>query len=228
MRNPISKIGIMLLLTCLSACDPSRIKEKNKTLPQGEAKYCFFDGGGSFGKAGIRARQNIGNGPKMRVSQWQTAGFNADTKSNHGNSPNLEVLLSWRVSVSGNNTESSFESLEVQINNLSEVDKSRAAKWRILNYDGEAFEFPFGDISKSSEIFSADAKGILIAGLLGESFGGINGGSFELAIIDGQGLEIVSRKFTPPKSWEFKKSARIANQGLEDLLKTPEKCTALN
>lgn len=230
MKKKTSFILSILSLAFLVACDPSRLGVSGKTNSSKEVRYCYFDGGGSFGKSGIRARQNIGSGPKMRIAQWQSMGFieKHEKKINIANSQtSIEARISWRLIVTPNALESSFESLELQVPGIKQDDIARAAKWRITNFDGDISDFPISEKQNGlKQIFSADAKGILIPGLLGESLGGINGGSFEVDLLDNSSQSIVRRKFSPPKSWEFKKNSRLAIEGLDALLLTPEKCTA--
>ncbi len=208
-------------------CDPNRIKQANKLGKNNSAKVCYSDGGGTFGRAGIRARENVGNGPKMRISQWRTPGFtlSASKEKSNPKEAKIDALVSWRVTLVPTSVESSFESLTLQVNGIDKSEITQAKKWRITNYDGEVFSYdivPSGDTLVNT--FSADAKGIIIPGLLGESFGGVNGGKFTAALIDGTENILLETQINAPKGWEFKKSARAAIEGLDELLKTPEKC----
>ena len=225
-------MAIMLLGIALIACDPNRQTSKISKQTENK-KICYSDAGGSFGKAGLRARQFIGKGPKMRVTQWKTPNFMDDfqivqTETEKGSKPNIAVLISWRVNVVNNIVESSFESFEAYSLNLTEAQILSAHSWKIEIYDGETF------ISKTSpankeyirDLFSTESKGIIIPAQIGEALGGVNGGKFVISLLDINNNVIVERVVMPPKAYEFKNNAKTANENLDALLQNPEKCEA--
>ena len=196
-----------------------------------DVKVCYFDAGGTYGRAGIRARQFVGKGPKMRVAQWKTPEFMDDFQivkdtKNFGTNPNIALLISWRINILNDNVESSLESVEAYALNTQNLNVKDTKYWRIEIFDGEVFVAnatpnPKGEIR---DVFSTESKGILLPNNIGEALGGVNGGKFLISLVDENDNIIAKREIFAPKGYEFKSNIKAAFQGLENLLQTPEKC----
>lgn len=89
----------------LSACDPNRMpkSEKQVVASNGARAACLFVAGGTYGKSGLRARQYIGKGPKMRAVQWKTADYldefqDLPSGTSGALKPSIALQLTWRIS----------------------------------------------------------------------------------------------------------------------------------
>lgn len=231
-QNTIYTIGLMIFTaTLLNGCDKSRAEKSNETKLSNK-KVCVSVAGGTFGRAGVRARQYVGKGPKMRVVQWKTPDFQDDLqvvndKTNLGTAPNIAVQISWRVDETKSAIESSFESLDAYTINLNTEQSIDAAFWEITIYDGEKSIVSSSKAldGKVRDIFSTESRGIIIPSNIGEALGGVNGGRFQIALLDANKKIIVKREIMPSKGYEFKSAAKTAIDGLSQLLKTPDNCT---
>ncbi len=215
----------------LNGCDESRAEKSNETKLSNK-KVCVSVAGGTYGRAGVRARQYVGKGPKMRVVQWKTPDFQDDLqivndKTNLGTAPNIAVQISWRVDETKTAIESSFESLDAYSINLNTQQSVDAAFWEITIYDGEKSIVSSSKAldGKIRDVFSTESRGIIIPSNIGEALGGVNGGRFQIALLDANKKIIVKREIMPSKGYEFKSASKTAIDGLSQLLKTPDNCT---
>jgi hypothetical protein len=222
--------GLCFTPIILGGCDSARVKQNNETKIS-DKKVCVSVFGGTYGKSGIRARQFVGKGPKMRLVQWKTPDFQDDLQAvgqekNTTGPANIAVQISWRVNVTKMAVESSFESLEAYSINLKPEDAARAAFWRFRIFDGDenviSASKPIDN--KLRDVFSTESRGIIIPGNFGEAFGGVNGSRFDIAILDSNKNEIVTRNVYAAKGYEFKNSAKGAIEGLENMLLNLENC----
>lgn len=219
----------------LGACDPSRMNNSKQTRKAGASskKICFFDAGGSFGKSGVRARQFIGTGPKMRVVQWKTADYLDETQPipivKSQPKPSIELQLSWRISLVNGVLESSFESLDANAINLSQQDLVRAKNWRIEILDNDSVEVSAAAPSHGiiRDNFSTEDRGKPIPTAIGEALGGINGGGFLIGLFDSAGNLILEREIKPMRGYEFKDKVKLAIEGLDEALKDEKNCARL-
>ena len=231
-QTKIYAISLMILsATFLNGCDKSRAEKSNETKLSNK-KVCVSVAGGTYGRAGVRARQYVGKGPKMRVVQWKTPDFQddlqiVDDKTNYGSAPNIAVQLSWRVNETKTAIESSFESLDAYTLNLNTQQSIDAAYWEITIYDGEKSVLSASKAldGKVRDVFSTESRGLIIPSNIGEALGGVNGGRFQIALLDANKKIIVKREIMPSKGYEFKAAAKTAVDGLSELLKTPDNCT---
>lgn len=234
--NLIFAIAISCAIFALGACDPNRMPKKTEStrIIKETRKACIFVAGGTYGKSGLRARQFVGKGPKMRAAQWKTANYLDEMQAlpegtTGSKKPSIEVQISWRVSTIQDANESSFQSLEAKAIHLPPNDLARAAFWRIGILDNESADVA---ISKSQngqiyDLFSSEDRGKQIPAHIGEALGGVNGGAFYIALIGSDGTEILSNTIKPMRGYEFKDKVKLAFEGLDLQLKDEKNCSQL-
>ena len=229
-------VGTIMLfgpMLTLIACDPNRMpkSENPSAAPKDARKACIFVAGGSYGKSGLRARQYVGKGPKMRAVQWKTADYldefqDLPSGATGKQKPSIALQLTWRISTIKDVHESSFHSLETKAINLAPQDLARAAVWRVGILDNESIDVPVAKAEAGIiyDLFSSEDRGKQIPANIGEALGGINGGGFYLALIATDGSEIVTNAVKPMRGYEFKDKVKLAFEGLDEQLKDERNC----
>lgn len=232
-RNFISAMPLIAIMLGLSACDPNRMPKSEKSIvtPKDARKACIFVAGGSYGKSGLRARQYVGKGPKMRAVQWKTADY-LDEFQDLPNSavaakkPAVAIQLTWRISTIKDIHESSFHSLEARAVNAVPLELARAAFWRVGILDNESVDIPVSRVEGGEiyDLFSSEDRGKQIPAHIGEALGGVNGGGFYIALIASDGTEILANSVKPIRGYEFKDKVKLAFEGLDEQLKDEKNC----
>lgn len=217
----------MVLLALLGACEHDKA---NARLVSSNSKLCYYDYGGTFGKSGIRAKEYIGKGPKMRSVQWKTLGFKDETQNNYvhvSNRPDIAAQLTWRTGNSKHDDlELYFDTLKLEAINIPPNSLQKVAAWQIKASDGTVFTHSVSELEggKLFDTFSTESKGFRMPESFADILGGVNGGNFEVLLLDNSGNIIVSRTIMPVNGAVFKKFAAKAIDGLDVVVEEPQKC----
>jgi hypothetical protein len=229
---------VFLILTMglgASACDPGRIaKTKKASAPVEKRTVCVFEAEKLGMQRGVQARQLIVNGKVSKappVAYWSTPDFtgvgNRGPKA--GEAPYLQVLLGWRMSEREGAPESPLDSMVVRAKGIEASAIPAGAMWRVSIVDDEQHDVeftapPFGKPIEA-RFTPEGGGGLTLPDIIAEALGGINGGRFEIALVDAAGVTIASRDVRPPRGYEFKILADKAIEGVKPLANQPETCT---
>jgi hypothetical protein len=221
----------------LSSCDEARMakmKEKAAVTKDEKRTVCLFETEKLGMQRAVQARQLVVDGVVSRagpVAYWSTPDFtgigNSDPKA--GEAPNLQVLLGWRMSAREGAPESPLDMMLVRAKGVDGSTLPRGTMWRVSIVDDEQHEVEFVPPATGKPIearFTPEGGGGLsLPDIIAEALGGINGGRFEIALVDPVGNLIASKDVRPPRGYEFKILADKAIEGVKPLASRPETCT---
>jgi hypothetical protein len=220
----------------LSSCDEARMaKRKTKTDVATETKtVCLFDVEKLGMQRGVQARQLVVDGKTSKappIVYWSTPDFtgvnNRGPKA--GEAPYLQVLLGWRISAREGAPESPLDGVLVRAKGIDPKIIPAGTMWRVSIVDDEQHEIEFVQPAPNKPIearFTPEGGGgLTLPDIIAEALGGINGGRFEIALVDPVGNVIASRDVRPPRGYEFKELADRAIEGVKPLANKPETCT---
>jgi hypothetical protein len=233
------KVTLGLALTALvfgaTACDPARMaKPKESAVSDDKRTVCLFEVEKLGMQRGVQARQMIVNGVVSKsppVAYWSTPDFTGvnDRGPKAGEAPYLQVLLGWRMSAREGAPESPLDSMLVRAKGIDSATIPASSMWRVSIVDDESHEVEFVAPSAGKGIeakFTPEGGGgLTLPDIIAEALGGINGGRFEIALVDPSGTVIASRDVRPPRGYEFKILADKAIEGVKPLANKPETCT---
>jgi hypothetical protein len=220
----------------LNGCDETRMA-KQKAGPKAAAEnrtVCLFDVEKLGMQRGVQARQLVVDGIVSKappVVYWATPDFTGinERGAKAGEAPYLQVLLGWRISAREGAPESPLDSLVVRAKGIDPATIPAASMWRISIVDDEQHEIEFAPPPAGkpieARITPEGGGGLSLPDIIAEALGGINGGRFEIALVDPTGNIIASRDVRPPRGYEFKLLADKAIEGVKPLANKPETCT---
>jgi hypothetical protein len=233
-RSALVALMTSLALTA-TACDPARMKKPEKASASNEKKsVCLFENEKLGMQRGVQARQLIVNGVVSKappVAYWSTPDFTGISAKGPkpGEAPYLQVLLGWRMGTREGAPESPLDSMLVRAKGVDPATIPASSMWRISIVDDESHEIEFAPPAASKPIearFTPEGGGgLTVPDIIAEALGGINGGRFEIALVDPTGKVIASRDVRPPRGYEFKILADKAIEGVKPLANKPETCT---
>jgi hypothetical protein len=221
----------------LSSCDEAgmaRMKDKAVAAKEEKRTVCLFETEKLGMQRGVQARQLVVDGVVSRagpVAFWSTPDFtNVSARSaKAGEAPHLQVLLGWRMSAREGAPESPLDMMLVRAKGVDGVALPQGTMWRISIIDDEQHEVEFVPPESGKPIearFTPEGGGGLsLPDIIAEALGGINGGRFEIALVDPVGNVIASKDVRPPRGYEFKILADKAIEGVKPLASRPETCT---
>jgi hypothetical protein len=233
-KGALAALTISLALTA-SACDPARMKKPEKAAKSDDKRtVCLFEVEKLGMQRGIQARQLVVNGVVSiapPVAYWSTPDFTgvSNREAKAGEAPYLQVLLGWRMSAREGAPESPLDSMLVRAKGIDVATIPASSMWRISIVDDESHEIEFAPPAAGKIIearFTPEGGGgLTVPDIIAEALGGINGGRFEIALVDPTGNVIASRDVRPPRGYEFKIIADKAIEGVKPLANKPETCT---
>jgi hypothetical protein len=195
---------------------------------------CLFDIERLGMQRGVQARQMIVDGKVSKappVVYWSTPDFTGVNNKGPkpGEAPYLQILLGWRISAREGAPESPLDSVLVRAKGIDPAGIPAGSMWRISIVDDEQHEIEYVPPAKGKAIearFTPEGGGGLsLPDIIAEALGGINGGRFEIALVDPVGTVIAARDVRPPRGYEFKELADRAIEGVKPLANKPETCT---
>ncbi len=218
-----------------SACDPARMaKAKKAAGPEEKRTVCLFEAEKLGMQRGVQARQMIIDGKVSKappVAYWSTPDFTgvSNRGPKAGEAPYLQVLLGWRMSEREGAPESPLDSMLVRAKGFDPATVPAGAMWRVSIVDDEQHEIEYTPPAAGKPLearFTPEGGGgLTLPDIIAEALGGINGGRFEIALVDPTGTVIVSRDVRPPRGYEFKILADKAIEGVKPLANNPQTCT---
>jgi hypothetical protein len=221
----------------LSGCDDARMakmKAKAATTKAETRTVCVFENEKLGMQRGVQARHLIVDGKVAKagpVAYWSTPDFTgvSNRGARAGEPPFLQVLLGWRMSVREGAPESPLDTMLVRAKGIDSASIPAGTMWRVSIVDDEQHEIEFVPPSAGQPLearFTPEGGGgLTLPDIIAEALGGINGGRFEIALVDPVGTVIARRDVQPPRGYEFKILAEKAIEGLKPLVTTPESCT---
>jgi hypothetical protein len=237
--RPTRKLSLIVLASFMAlgvaSCDPARMHKAQKVSVSNDQKtVCLFEVEKLGMQRGVQARQLIVNGVVSKappVAYWSTPDFtgvnNKGPKT--GEAPYLQVLLGWRISAREGAPESPLDTMLVRAKGIDPKLIPASSMWRVSIVDDEMHEIEFVPPSAGKIIeakFTPEGGGgLTLPDIIAEALGGINGGRFEIALVDPTGNVIASRDVRPPRGYEFKIIADRAIEGVKALANKPEDCT---
>jgi hypothetical protein len=220
-------------LLALAACSQAPVKKPGSA----EAKpinrtACTFDEGAFGSQRGVRAKQVVVDGKARGRPMVLWASPDWDRPQAISPKPSeplpLAVRLAWRLQETEGAPESPLDGLDVRLPALASVPVD--AQWRISIVDNEVHDEPAAGIKAGEPLvarFTAEGGGgIVLPGIIADSLGGINGGRFEIALVDANGSVIARRDVRPVRGYEFKALADKAVAGVMPMVANPANCTA--
>jgi hypothetical protein len=235
MRKAAMAFAILTLGLGAAACDPARMNKPQKTIVSNEKRtVCVFEVEKLGMQRGVQARQLIVDGVVSKappVAYWSTPDFtgvnNRGPKA--GEAPYLQVLLGWRIGAREGYAESPLDSVLVRAKGIDPSTIPASTMWRISIVDDESHDVeyvapPAGKLIEA-RFTPEGGGGLTLPDIIAEALGGINGGRFEIALVDPSGNVIASRDVRPPRGYEFKIIADKAIEGVKPLANKPETCT---
>jgi hypothetical protein len=239
--SSLRHLKIVLAIAALgvgaSACDPARMasaQKKVQPVSQEKRTVCVFEIEKLGMQRGIQARQLIVDGKVSKagpVAYWSTPDFTgiSNRGPKAGEAPYLQVLLGWRMSVREGAPESPLDGMIVRAKGIDPKTIPASSMWRISIVDDEQHEIEFVPPPAGQPIearFTPEGGGgLVVPDIIAEALGGINGGRFEIALVDPVGNVIASRDVRPVRGYEFKALADKAIEGVKPLANRPETCT---
>lgn len=239
----VSRDRILLAgaLIVLAACSQAPVKKPGSAQEAADVRAaCRFDEGTFGSQRGIRALQVVVDGkPRGRpLVMWATPDWDKPvvSASTPAAAPvaasaeplNLAVRLAWRMQETEGAPESPLDGLDVRLPPLQSVPEG--AQWRISIVDNEVHDEPAEGLRAGEPLvarFSAEGGGgIVLPGIIADALGGINGGRFEVALVDAAGAVIARRDVRPVRGYEFKALADKAVAGIAPQLANPAQCSA--
>jgi hypothetical protein len=228
----VASMGVLTL----AGCDEARMaKRKAKTEVATEKRsVCLFDIEKLGMQRGVQARQLVVDGKVAKappVVYWSTPDFTGVNNKGPkpGEAPYLQVLLGWRISAREGAPESPLDSVLVRAKGIDPASIPASSMWRVSIVDDEQHEIEFASPPAGKPIearFTPEGGGgLTLPDIIAEALGGINGGRFEIALVDPVGNVIASRDVRPPRGYEFKILADQAIEGVKPLANKPETCT---
>lgn len=226
---------ISALALSTTACDPARMaKPSHPTASSEKRTVCLFEGEKLGMQRGVQARQLIIDGKVAKappVAYWSTPDFTSVSNRGPkaGEAPYLQVLLGWRMSAREGAPESPLDSMVVRAKGINPAAIPAGAMWRVSIVDDEQHDVEYTPPSAGKPIearFTPEGGGgLTLPDIIAEALGGINGGRFEIALVDAAGIIIASRDVRPPRGYEFKILADKAIEGVRPLANQPDSCT---
>ncbi len=227
--------ALVLICAGVSACDPARMAKPAKSLTAGAKRtVCLFEVEKLGMQRGVQARQIIVDGVVSKappVAYWSTPDFTgvSNRGPKPGEAPYLQVLLGWRISAREGAPESPLDSMLVRAKGIDPAAIPASSMWRVSIVDDEQHEIEYVPPTSGKVIearFTPEGGGgLTLPDIIAEALGGINGGRFEVALVDPTGNIIASRDVRPPRGYEFKILADKAIEGVKPLANNPETCT---
>jgi hypothetical protein len=234
-RKVALAVSLFVLGASVSACDPARMNKPKKSAVSNEKRtVCVFENEKLGMQRGVQARQLIVDGVVSKappVAYWSTPDFTGVNNRGPkvGEAPYLQVLLGWRMGVREGAPESPLDSMLVRAKGIDPATIPASSMWRISIVDDESHDVEYVAPAKGKPIearFTPEGGGgLTLPDIIAEALGGINGGRFEIALVDPTGNVIASRDVRPPRGYEFKILADKAIEGVKPLANTPETCT---
>jgi hypothetical protein len=222
------------LLSGLSACDQSRMGKPKKAVVVENRTACLFDVEKLGMQRGVQARQLIVDGKLSKappVVYWSTPDFTGvnERGPKAGEAPYLQVLLGWRISEREGAPESPLDGVLVRAKGIDPTTIPAGTMWRVSIVDDEVHDVEYvppaaGKVIEA-RLTPEGGGGLTLPDIIAEALGGINGGRFEIALVDPTGTVIASRDVRPPRGYEFKILAEKAIEGVRPLANKPETCT---
>jgi hypothetical protein len=221
----------------VTGCDEARMakmKEKASVTKEEKRTVCVFENEKLGMQRGVQARQLVVDGVVSRagpVAYWSTPDFTGvnDRGPKAGEAPYLQVLLGWRMSEREGAPESPLDSMLVRAGGIDGAALPQGTMWRVSIVDDEQHEIEYLPPQAGKPIearFTPEGGGgLTLPDIIAEALGGINGGRFEVALVDPTGNVIASRDVRPPRGYEFKILADKAIEGVKPLASKPETCT---
>jgi hypothetical protein len=223
------------LAMSLSACDPARMaKAKKSTVSDEKRTVCLFENERLGMQRGVQARQLVVDGKVAKaspVTYWSTPDFTgvSNRGPKAGEAAYLQVLLGWRMSEREGAPESPLDSMLVRAKGIDPATIPVGANWRVSIVDDEQHDVeytpPVAGKPIEARFTPEGGGGLTLPDIIAEALGGINGGRFEIALVDAAGTVIASRDVRPPRGYEFKILADKAIEGVKPLANQPEGCT---
>lgn len=230
-------ITLLIAGLTLSSCDEARMakmKEKGIVAKEEKRTVCLFETEKLGMQRGVQARQLVVDGVVSRagpVAYWSTPDFTnvATRNAKAGETPDLQVLLGWRMSAREGAAESPLDMMLVRAKSVDGSTLPQGTMWRVSIIDDEQHEIEFVPPASGKPIearFTPEGGGGLsLPDIIAEALGGINGGRFEIALVDPVGNVIARKDVRPPRGYEFKILADKAIDGVKPLASKPETCT---
>jgi hypothetical protein len=239
MRAFARQVALTLLVgfvgVSVGGCDPARMAKPKKAQASNEKRtVCLFEEEKLGMQRGVQARQLIVDGVVSKappVAYWSTPDFTgvSNRGPKAGEAPYLQVLLGWRISEREGAPESPLDGMLVRAKGIDPATIPASSMWRVSIVDDESHEVEFVPPATGQQIearFTPEGGGgLTLPDIIAEALGGINGGRFEIALVDPMGNVIASRDVRPPRGYEFKILADKAIEGLKPLANQPETCT---
>lgn len=224
-----------LMLMGVTSCDPARMQKAKKVGVSHENKtVCLYEVEKLGMQRGVQARQLVVNGVVSKaqpIAYWSTPDFTGVSNKGPkaGEAPYLQVLLGWRISAREGAPESPLDSMLVRAKGIDPKLIPASSMWRVSIVDDETHDVEFVPPAAGKAIeakFTPEGGGgLTLPDIIAEALGGINGGRFEIALVDPTGNVIASRDVRPPRGYEFKIIADKAIEGVKPLANKPETCT---
>jgi hypothetical protein len=240
-RTITGTLAFVILGTSLglgvTGCDEARIGKNQKSTQSkvdDKRTVCVFDVEKLGMQRGVQARQLVVNGIVSKappVVYWSTPDFtgvnNKGPKA--GEAASLQMLIGWRMGMREKAPESPLDSVIVRVQGLDPATIPASSMWRISIVDDETHEVEYLRPPQGKPIearFTPEGGGgLTLPDIIAEALGGINGGQFEIALVDPTGNVIARRSVKPPRGYEFKELADRAIEGVKPLANTPQTCT---
>jgi hypothetical protein len=226
--------SIISVTFLLGACGQGTSGQKKKTASDLKRTVCVFEVEKLGMQRGVQARQLVVDGVVARappVVYWSTPDFTgvSNRGAQTGQAPYLQVLLGWRIGAREGAAESPLDGMILRAKDLAPSAVPAGSKWRISIIDDEQHEVEYEAPSPGKPIEARltpeGGGGQILPDIIAEALGGINGGRFEVALVDQMGSVIASRDVRPLRGYEFKELGERAIEGVKDLAKQPESCT---
>lgn len=235
MRKVAMAFAILALGMGAASCDHARMNKKKESVVSNEKRtVCLFDVEKLGMQRGVQARQLIVDGVVSKsppVAYWATPDFTgvSNRGPKAGEAPYLQILLGWRISAREGAPESPLDSMLVRAKGIDPATIPASSMWRVSIVDDESHEVEYVAPATGKPIdarFTPEGGGgLTLPDIIAEALGGINGGRFEIALVDPTGNVIASRDVRPPRGYEFKIIADKAIEGVKPLANKPETCT---
>lgn len=235
LRKITGVFGVLILGLGISSCDPARMKKPQTTVISNEKRtVCVFEVEKLGMQRGVQARQLIIDGVVSKsppVAYWSTPDFTgvSNRGPKAGEAPYLQVLLGWRIGSREGYPESPLDNVIVRAKGIDPSTIPASTMWRISIVDDESHDVeyvapPAGKVIEA-KFTPEGGGGLTLPDIIAEALGGINGGRFEIALVEPNGNVIASRDVRPPRGYEFKIIADKAIEGVKPLANNPETCT---